>query len=89
MKIGSTGTNKLSRCSLIRSVSSDNELHKIHTSLLWLIGDHEVIYKPVAAIRRATRLVIGLQAEVLLNANHIAEYTAADLVNEKILNFLA
>jgi pimeloyl-ACP methyl ester carboxylesterase len=71
------------------TVFSDEELRKIRTPILLLIGDHEVIYKPEDAIRRATRLVAGLKAEILLNANHIAEYTAADLVNEKILNFLS
>jgi hypothetical protein len=40
-------------------------------------------------IQRATRLVTGLKAEILPNANHIAEYTPSDMVNEKILNFIA
>ena len=71
------------------TVFSDDELRKIHTPILLMIGDHEVIYKPEAAIQRATRLVPGLKAEIVVNANHIAEYTAPDLVNEKIMNFLA
>jgi pimeloyl-ACP methyl ester carboxylesterase len=71
------------------TVFSDDELRKIQTPVLLLIGDHEVIYKPEDAIQRATRLVPGLKAEILPNANHIAEYTVAGLVSEKILNFLA
>jgi pimeloyl-ACP methyl ester carboxylesterase len=71
------------------TVFSNEELSKVQTPILLLVGDHEVIYKPEAAIGRATRLVSGLKAEILPNANHIAEYTAADLVNERILNFLA
>jgi pimeloyl-ACP methyl ester carboxylesterase len=71
------------------SVFSDKELRKIQTPILLLIGDHEVIYKPKDAIQRATRLVASLKAEILPNANHIAEYTAADLVNKKILDFFA
>jgi pimeloyl-ACP methyl ester carboxylesterase len=70
------------------SVFSDKELCAIRTPILLLIGDHEVIYKPEDAIRRATRLVPGLKAEIIPNANHIAEYTAAEAVNEKILDFL-
>jgi pimeloyl-ACP methyl ester carboxylesterase len=69
------------------SVFSDKELLTIRTPVLLLIGDHEVIYKPEDAIRRATRLVPGLKAEIVPNANHIAEYTAAEVVNEKILKF--
>jgi pimeloyl-ACP methyl ester carboxylesterase len=71
------------------TVYSDEELRKIQTPMLLLIGDHEVIYKPERAIERATRLVDGLKAEIVPNANHIAEYTAPDFVNEKILEFLA
>jgi pimeloyl-ACP methyl ester carboxylesterase len=71
------------------TVFSDDELRKIQTPLLLLIGDHEVIYKPERAIERATRLVAGLQAEIVPNANHIAEFTAAEFVNKQILDFLA
>ena len=70
------------------SVFTDEELRQIKTPVLLLIGDHEVIYKPEEAIRRATRLVSGLKAEIVPNANHIAQYTAAETVNERILNFL-
>ena len=71
------------------TVFSDEELRQIRAPVLLLIGDREVIYRPQDAIRRATRLVAGLKAEILPGANHIAEYTAADIVNQKILDFLA
>jgi pimeloyl-ACP methyl ester carboxylesterase len=69
-------------------VFSDQELSGIRTPILLLIGDHEVICAPQDAIRRATRLVPSLRAEIIPNANHIAEYTAAELVNTRILEFL-
>jgi pimeloyl-ACP methyl ester carboxylesterase len=65
------------------------ELCKIRTPVLLLIGDHEVLYKPERVIRRATQRVSNLKAEIVPNANHVAEYTAAEVVNEKILDFLA
>jgi pimeloyl-ACP methyl ester carboxylesterase len=71
------------------SVFNDEELRKIQTPTLLLIGDHEVIYKPERAIRRATRMMPGLRAEIVPNANHNAEFTAPDFVNKKILDFLA
>jgi pimeloyl-ACP methyl ester carboxylesterase len=55
--------------------------------MLLLIGDHGVIYKPKNAIERATRLAAGLKAEIVPNANHTAQLTAPDVVNEKILDF--
>jgi pimeloyl-ACP methyl ester carboxylesterase len=67
------------------SIFSDEELRKIQTPVLLLIGDHEVLYKPERVIDRATRLVPGLKAEIVPNANHVAEYTAPDVVNKKIL----
>lgn len=71
------------------TVFSDKELRSIQTPMKLLIGDHEVVYKPEDVIRRATRLVPNLKAEIVTNANHNAEYTAADVVNLKILDFFA
>jgi pimeloyl-ACP methyl ester carboxylesterase len=71
------------------TVFSGKELRKIQNPVLLLIGDHEVIYKPERAIARATRLVPNLKAKIVPNANHIAEYTAAEFVNQEILDFLA
>jgi pimeloyl-ACP methyl ester carboxylesterase len=76
------------RNSLAPYVFSDEELRRIKNPVLLLIGDHEVIYKPERVIERATRLVHGLKAEIVLNANHCAQYTAPDEVNNKILEFL-
>jgi len=70
-------------------VYTEEELRKIQTPLLLLIGDHEVLYKPERVIQRATRLVPGLRAEVIPDANHNAQVTAPAVVNEKILEFLA
>jgi pimeloyl-ACP methyl ester carboxylesterase len=70
-------------------VFSDDELRRIQNPVLLLIGDHDVIYKPEEAIRRATRLVPGLKAEIVPNANHCAQYTAPEVVNKKILDFLS
>jgi pimeloyl-ACP methyl ester carboxylesterase len=69
------------------TVFSDEELREIFTPVLLLIGDHEVIYKLERVIERATRLVSGLKAEIVPNANHVAEYTAPEAVNEKVLEF--
>jgi len=70
-------------------VFSDEELRRIRMPVLLLIGDHEVIYDPGQVIRRATRLVANLQAVVVPNANHSAQYTAPEFVNSVILDFLS
>jgi pimeloyl-ACP methyl ester carboxylesterase len=81
-------TNGFPSYQLAPPVFSDEELRKIRSPMLLLIGDHEVIYNPRRAIRRAARLVPGLKAEIIPNANHNAQVTAPDLVNQKILDFL-
>jgi pimeloyl-ACP methyl ester carboxylesterase len=75
--------------SAVPRVFSDQELRRIHAPVLLLIGDHEVIYNPARVMRRATRLVSGLRAELVPEANHSAQYTAPDFVNARILEFLA
>jgi pimeloyl-ACP methyl ester carboxylesterase len=70
-------------------VFSDKELQSIQAPVLLLIGDHEVIYKPEVAIRRAAHLVPNLKAVIVPNANHSAQYTAPEFVNARILEFLA
>jgi pimeloyl-ACP methyl ester carboxylesterase len=77
------------RNSLAPRVFSDEELRKIRTPVLLLVGDHDVIYKPERVIRRARRLVPGLQAEIVPNANHCPQYTAPEFVNARIMEFLA
>jgi pimeloyl-ACP methyl ester carboxylesterase len=70
------------------TVFSDKELQQIKAPTLLLIGDREVIYDRDRVFARAKRLVPGLKAEVVHNANHNAEYTAADQVNQKVVAFL-
>jgi pimeloyl-ACP methyl ester carboxylesterase len=70
------------------SVFSDQELQHVKAPTLLLIGDREVIYRSDRVFARAKRLLPGLKADVVLNANHNAEYTAADQVNRKVLEFL-
>ncbi len=77
-----------SRNSFVPYVFKDEELRRIRNPVLLLIGDHEVIYKPERVIQRATHLVPGLKAEIIPNANHCAQYTAPEVVNKKILEFL-
>lgn len=70
-------------------IFGDSQLRKIQVPVLLLIGGHEMICKPEVVFRRATRLVPGLRAEIVPDANHNAEYTAPDFVNTAILEFFA
>lgn len=77
-----------SKNTFVPHVFSDAELRHVQAPVLLLIGDHEVIYPPDQVIKRATHLVPNLKAEIVPNANHCAQYTAPEFVNQKILEFL-
>lgn len=70
------------------SVFSDEELSRVRIPILLLIGDHEVIYRPEKAIHRASQAVGGLKYKIIPDANHNAEYTAAEAINKEIMAFL-
>jgi pimeloyl-ACP methyl ester carboxylesterase len=76
------------RNSFAPSVFKADELHRLKTPVLLLIGDHEVIYNPEQAIHSAKHLVRDLKADIVPNANHSSQYTAPEYVNKKIIDFL-
>jgi pimeloyl-ACP methyl ester carboxylesterase len=86
-KIAAYPRYRVSRNPAPPKVFSDSELREIRTPVLLLIGDHEVIYDPKKVIRRATRLMADVKAEIVPNANHNAQITAADTINKEILDF--
>ena len=88
-KIAGYPRYRLSQNRVLPPVYGDQDLRRIRTPTLLLIGDHEVIYEPAQVIRRATRLVADLRAEIIENANHCAQVTAPQVVNKKMLDFFA
>jgi pimeloyl-ACP methyl ester carboxylesterase len=70
------------------TVFSDEELRQVHTPTLLLIGGRSVIYNPDRALRRATRLMPNLEAEIIPDASHALNAEKAEIVNEHILQFL-
>lgn len=70
------------------TVYSDEELATIATPTLLLIGDQERIYKPAAAIRRATQLIRDIRTEIVPNAGHLLTMEQPDFVNGRILAFI-
>jgi pimeloyl-ACP methyl ester carboxylesterase len=69
-------------------VLRDDELRSVKAPTLLLIGDREVIYPAAVVMRRARQLMPGLEAEIVPNANHNAEYTSPEWVNKRVLDFL-
>ena len=71
------------------SVLTDDQLRSITVPVLYLVGENEKIYSPERAIERLGRVAPQVQAEVISGAGHDLSLVQAELVNQKILEFLA
>ena len=67
----------------------DEELRRVTTPTLLLIGEQEALYDPVAAVARAKQLIPNIQAELIPHASHDLPVTQAETVDHKVLAFLA
>ena len=54
---------------------------------LLLIGGRSVIYNPSRALRRATRLMPNLEAEMIPDASHALNAEKSELLNARIIQF--
>jgi len=70
-------------------VLPEEELKKISTPTLLLIGEQEIIYDAEQAIKRAEELLENIQTALIPNANHMMSWEQTGLVNSHILNFLS
>jgi pimeloyl-ACP methyl ester carboxylesterase len=69
-------------------VFSDDELRRLQTPTLLLIGQQEVIYDPAASLERARRLIPNFEGELVPRASHDMSFSQAQFVNGRILEFL-
>jgi pimeloyl-ACP methyl ester carboxylesterase len=70
-------------------VYSKAEFEQIEAPVLLIVGDHEKIYSPDAAIEAAAGLVPDITTELISDAHHIAAVARPTLVNARILSFLS
>jgi pimeloyl-ACP methyl ester carboxylesterase len=69
-------------------VNTDDELRQIQASTLLLLGEHEIIYNPRTALKRATKLIPRLEADIIPGAGHALNLDQPERVNQRILEFL-
>ncbi len=70
------------------AVVSDEALRTIAMPTLLLIGDHEVISDPAAALARARRLIPQFEGELVPGCRHDMCASRCDIVNTRVLEFL-
>jgi pimeloyl-ACP methyl ester carboxylesterase len=66
----------------------DTTLRRISAPTLLLVGEHEAIYNPYAALRRARRTIPNLDAEIVAGTGHATIYDKPEVVNPRVLAFL-
>jgi pimeloyl-ACP methyl ester carboxylesterase len=69
----------------------EEDLKRLKTPTLLLIGDHEIIYEADLdqVLKRAEELVENIQTALVPNCSHYLVYEQAELVNSHILDFLS
>jgi len=73
---------------VVPKLMTDDELSSINIPALSLMGENEKTFPHQKAIRRLSRIASQIQTEVIPNAGHDLSMAQADLVNQKVLDFL-
>jgi pimeloyl-ACP methyl ester carboxylesterase len=73
---------------IIPPVLSDAEWRGLRVPVLFLVGEHERIYSPEKAVQRLKRVAPQVRADTIPGAGHDLTVARADLVNQKILEYL-
>jgi pimeloyl-ACP methyl ester carboxylesterase len=67
----------------------DEALKMIRTPTLLIMGDHEILYDPDQAIKRAEELVENIQTVLVPNTSHMLLWEYPDVVSSHIFDFLS
>ncbi|MPM88925.1 hypothetical protein SDC9_136029 [bioreactor metagenome] len=76
------------RKSIFPNVFSEAELSRINVPTLFIAGENEIVYDPVAAIEKVNRLIPNVETKLVPNAGHLFSMEQSTLVNKHILEFL-
>jgi pimeloyl-ACP methyl ester carboxylesterase len=69
-------------------VLTDKELESIKVPVLFLVGEHEVIYPAKDVEERLRRCAPKVTTEIIPNASHDLTFVQAELVNKHIISFI-
>jgi pimeloyl-ACP methyl ester carboxylesterase len=70
-------------------ILKDQELQRIKVPTLYLVGENEKLYSALKAMERVNRVAPHIKTETIPNAGHDLAIVQAEMVNKKILDFLA
>jgi len=75
------------RMPITPTVLSDNELQSINIPVLFLVGEHEVLYPADQAVRRINAMAPSIVTEIVPNASHDLTISQTQIVNSKTISF--
>ena len=70
------------------TVLTDEELNALKMPVLFMIGENEKICSAEEAVARLKKVAPHIKAEIIPGAGHDLPASQAELVNQKILDFL-
>jgi pimeloyl-ACP methyl ester carboxylesterase len=71
------------------TVLRDEQLQSIRVPALFLVGENEALYSARKAVQRLNEVAPQIQTQVIPNAGHDLTVVQSEMVNQKILEFLA
>jgi pimeloyl-ACP methyl ester carboxylesterase len=74
---------------MMPTVLTDQEWQRMSVPMLFLVGEHEVIYSAQEAVHHLNTAAPHIQTEIISHASHDITIVQADLVNTKVLEFLS
>lgn len=70
------------------TVLTDAELKSFKMPVLFMVGENEKIYSAQEAVERLKKIAPRIRVEIIPNAGHDLSVVQAEMVNQKILDFL-
>ena len=71
------------------TVLTDAEFQRLQMPVLFLVGEHETVYDAKSAIDRLSRVNPKIKTELISGTGHDLMFTHTEVVNQKVLEFLA
>ena len=73
---------------VIPTILTDSEIQNLGVPLLYLVGANETMYHANSAVNRLKKVAPGIETELIPDTGHDLIFTHAEIVNQRILQFL-
>ena len=70
------------------SAFPEEELRRLESSVLMLVGDQEKIYPPESTLEKAARVLPRIETELVADTGHLINMERPEFLNERLLGFL-